>query len=366
MTRRLALVLSTGALLAASTLAQPAASAAQPASAAQASASATRTSSATQVHTWPRHVYAPYFETWTTDSIPQVAAQSGARYFSLGFIQTASAGSCALTWDGDGTLPIPGPHYQDQIAQLQRMGGDVAPTFGGYSADTTNTEIADSCTDVGKIAADYESLIATYHVTRLDMDIEADSLNNAAGIDRRNKAIAEVEAWARSRHWPLQVEYTLPVEPTGLEPNALAALQNAIADNAHISVVNIMTFDYYLASEPSPLDMAAEAISAARNVHGQLAALYPGLSQDRLWALEGMTLMPGIDDYPGKTEITYLRDAARVLGFARVHGLAVLSIWAIQRDNGGCPGTIGANGCSGIKQPAWAFSHLLEPFTSWF
>jgi hypothetical protein len=362
MTRRLALTLSAGVLLAASALAQTAASAAQT----QTAATSTRAATAAHVHTWPRHVYAPYFETWTTDSIPQVAAESGARYFSLGFIQTASAGSCTLTWDGDSTLPIPGPHYQDQIAQIHQMGGDVAPTFGGYSADTTNTEIADSCTDVGKIAADYESLITTYRITRLDMDIEADSLNNAAGIDRRNKAIAEVEAWARNRHWPLQVEYTLPVEPTGLEPNALAAIQNAIDNNARISVVNIMTFDYYLASEPSPLDMAAEAISAARNAHSQLAALYPDLSQARLWALEGMTLMPGIDDYPGKTEITYLRDAAQVLGFARAHGLAVLSIWAIQRDNGGCPGTIGANGCSGITQPPWAFSHLLEPFTGWF
>src|SRR5262249_47753452 len=145
MIRRPALALGAGVLLAASALTQQAASAAHTASAAQARA-------------WPRHVYAPYFETWTTDSIPQIAAQSGVRYFSLGFIQTASAGSCTLTWDGDSTLPIPGPHYQDQFAQLRLMGGDVAPTFGGYSADTTNTEIADSCTDVGRIAVAYEAL----------------------------------------------------------------------------------------------------------------------------------------------------------------------------------------------------------------
>jgi hypothetical protein len=303
-------------------------------------------------------VYAPYLETWTSDSIPQIAEQSGVRYFSLAFVQTASAGSCALTWDGDSTRPIPGSTYQAQIAELRLMGGDVAPTFGGYSADTTNTEIADSCTDVNTIAADYEELISSYHVTRLDMDVEANSLDNAAGIDRRNKAIAQVEAWAQARHHPLQVEYTLPVEPDGLQPNAIALLQNAISNNARINIVNIMTFDYYLASEPSPLDMAAEAISAAGNVHAQLAALYSAPPR------EGITLMPGIDDYPGKTEITQLADARRVERFARAHGLAVLSIWAIERDNGGCPGTIGANSCSGIAQPTWAFSHLLEPFTS--
>ena len=43
--------------------------------------------------------------------------------------------------------------------------------------------------------------------------------------------------------------------------------------------------------------------------------------------------------------------------------VGLLSIWAIERDNGGCPGTIDSDYCSGIKQPAWAFSHLLEPFT---
>jgi hypothetical protein len=53
----------------------------------------------------------------------------------------------------------------------------------------------------------------------------------------------------------------------------------------------------------------------------------------------------------------------RILGFARAHGLGLLSIWAIQRDNGGCPGTIDSDSCSGIRQPAWAFSHLLERYT---
>ena len=76
-----------------------------------------------------------------------------------------------------------------------------------------------------------------------------------------------------------------------------------------------------------------------------------------------MPILPGIDDYPGKTEITYLSDTRRILGFARAHGLGLLSIWAIQRDNGGCPGTIDSDSCSGIKQPAWAFSHMLERFT---
>ena len=347
MARRFALALTAVALLAASVLAQPAAQAGG------------------RAGYWPRQVYAPYFETWTADSIPAIAAKSGARYFSLAFLQTAEAGSCALTWNGTKTQPVPGPHYKAQIASLRQLGGDVMPTFGGFSADSTGTEIADSCTSVSKIAADYEAVITAYHVTRLDMDVEVNSLANLAGIDRRNKAIALVEAWARRCGRPLQVQYTLPVEPTGLEADALHVLKNAVADGARVDTVNIMTFDYYLASEPKPLNMGTEAITAARNVHSQLAALYRGYSQQRLWAMEGITILPGIDDYPGKTEITYLADTRRILGFARANGLGLLSIWAIERDNGGCPGTIDSNSCSGIKQPTWAFSHLLEPFTSW-
>ena len=35
--------------------------------------------------------------------------------------------------------------------------------------------------------------------------------------------------------------------------------------------------------------------------------------------------------------------------FARANGMSTLSMWAIQRDNGGCPGTTGSNDCSGHR-----------------
>ena len=364
---RAAWILTTAALLAASAAGAAQVTAQAATGAAGTHAGQTARSADTErgpgATSWPRQVYAPYYETWLTGSLPATAAQSGSPYLTLAFVQTPSPGSCSLTWNGDSTQPIPGPSFAAQIAGLQRMGGDVIPSFGGYSADLGGTEIADSCTDVSKIAAAYESVISTYHVTRLDMDVEANSLSNAAGISRRNQAVKLTEAWAARRHLPLQVQYTIPVEPTGLEANALAVLRSAAATGTRIDVVNIMTFDYYLPSEPTALDMGAEAISAAQNVHAQLASLYPGESQRRLWAMEGITLMPGIDDYPGKTEITSLADTQRVVGFATHHGLGLLSIWAIQRDNGGCPGTIGAGTCSGLTQSTWAFSHLLERFT---
>ncbi len=76
-----------------------------------------------------------------------------------------------------------------------------------------------------------------------------------------------------------------------------------------------------------------------------------------------MTMLPGIDDYPKKTEVTSLADAQTMLSFAQRQSMNFLSIWAIQRDNGGCPGSTDSNTCSGITQNTWDFSHLLEPFT---
>jgi glycosyl hydrolase family 18 (putative chitinase) len=310
---------------------------------------------------WPAQVFSPYFETWTSSgSIASLASQSGTHYFNLGFLQAASAGSCTLTWDGSQSADS--PSYQSEIGQLKQQGGNVALTFGGQSAGNNGTEIADSCTSVSAIAADYEAVINTYHVSRLDMDVELNALNDSAGIERRNKAIAATQAWAASHGYPLQIQFTLPVQPSGLQPNALGVLQNAVQEGVKVTLVNLMTFDYY--DLPGGVDMGSAATEAATSVNSQLAALYPNESRPERYAMEGITFLPGIDDNPSKTEVTELSNARQILSFARDHSLGLLSIWAIQRDNGGCPGSVDSNTCSGISQGSWAFSHLVESFGS--
>jgi hypothetical protein len=308
----------------------------------------------------PRHVFAPYFETYDTSSGPAaLARQSGARYLSLAFLQTAQAGSCTAYWDGNTSQPVSLAAFGADISAIQAAGGNVIPSFGGFTADTTDTEIADSCTSVAGIAKVFEDVITTYHVPRIDLDVEADSLTNAAGINRRNEAIAQVEAWAAARGRRIQFSYTLPTFPTGLSPDGVAVLQNAVADGARISVVNLLTFDYFLGPAQ---DMAADTETAASGLYGQLRSLFPAAPAARLWHMIGITEMPGIDDFgPGETFTE--ADAVTILQWARSHGIGTLSFWALQRDNGGCPGTKGAGGCSGLDQPQWYFSHTFEPFT---
>jgi len=314
-------------------------------------------------HSGPR--YAPYFETWTKDQLPAVAQASRARDLTLAFLQTPKKGSCTVTWNGNAKQPVqPGGRYTAQIKTLRAMGGEATPSFGGFSADQGGTEIADSCTSVPAIARAYESVVTTYGVTRLDMDVEANSLGNTAGIARRSAALRLLQDWAARTHHRVRITFTLGVEPWGLPANCLAILKSAVAHGVRFSV-NIMAFDYYIKASKTGIEMGTAAIQALDGTHRQLGRLYPGLSQPRLWALEGITLLPGIDDYPKKTEVTSLSDTRKVAQFARAHRLPLVSIWAIQRDNGGCPGTIDSNSCSGIKQSRWAFSHLIEGYAGW-
>ena len=307
----------------------------------------------------PYRVFAPYYEMYDTSTdLATLSQQSGARDLSLAFLETATSGSCTAYWDGDTSQPIAASSFGSDIAEIQEHGGNVIPSFGGYTADTTNTDIADSCTSVPAIAQVYESLITTYHVPRIDLDVEATSLTNTAGINRRNEAIAMTEAWAAAHHRRIQFSYTLPTFATGLPAAELGVLQNAVADGARISTVNLLTFDYYYGTQQ---DMVADTEGAADGLFSQLQTLYPTATARQLWHMIGVTEMPGIDDF-GPDETFSTADAVTILHWAQQQGLGLISFWALQRDNGGCPGTKGAGTCSGVTQPTWYFSHVFEHF----
>jgi len=326
---------------------------------------------------WPRplphRLYAPYYESYLAPDTPGITATakaSGAKYMTIAFLQSKGTKSCAVDWNSAASQPL--GYYNADIASLRKLGGDVIPSFGGYSADTFGshdhgTEIADSCTSVQQIAAVYEQVVQTLGVTRLDMDVESDAETYAAGINRRDEAIAIAQRWAARHGIRLQIQFTLPVEPDGVESAGVSVLRNAIADGVRVYSVNIMVFDYYLPHE-GVMNMSQTAITSAKAVHAELAMLYPHLSSRQIWQMEAMTMLPGISDF-GKDETTTVHDARVMLAFEQKMHMNLLSIWAIQRDNKGpksCLGQADSNTCSGIKQAPWAFDHVLEHFTQWF
>ena len=344
------------------------------------------------VHRVHAHVFAPYFETYAGDDAATLAAASGATNQIFAFLQTASntvgdsAASCTVYWNGNPGTPVEWSVLGPQIQRIRAMGGNVWPSFGGYTADTFGYELADSCTSVSAIAADYERVISTYDFTRLDMDVETDycgvagaagtcaipgALQNTAGINRRNQAIAMVERWARENHRPLDIEYTLPVTQSGPLAAEDAVLQSAVSSGARVAIVNAMTFDYY-SGEPN--NMVQDTASAAQGLFNELRTLYPARSPEQLWHMVGITEMIGIDDY-GPDETLTPQGAAQVVDWARQHGIGLLSYWALQRDSEtgqpaqDCPFTgtqatwAGASGdCSSLVQTPWEFSHIFEGF----
>jgi Glycosyl hydrolases family 18 len=318
----------------------------------------------------PNRLYAPYYESYLapdTPSLTATAQASGAKFMTIAFMQSKGTKSCAVDWNSAASQPL--SYYNADIASLRKLGGDVIPSFGGYSADTFGahdhgTEIADSCTSVPKIAAVYEQVVRRLGVTRLDMDVESNAETYKAGVNRRDEAIAIAQRWAARHGIRLQIQFTLPVEPNGVGSAGMSVLRNAIADGVHVYSVNIMVFDYYLPNE-GVMNMSKTAITAAHAVHAELAKLYPQLSSRQVWRMEAMTMLPGISDF-GKDETTTVHDARVMMAFEQKMGMNFLSIWAIQRDNQGPKGCVGqsdSNTCSGIKQAPWAFDHALEPFT---
>ncbi|WP_064741647.1 carbohydrate-binding protein [Hamadaea tsunoensis] len=308
----------------------------------------------------PAHVFAPYFQAYSGDNLNTLSQQSGANYLTMAFVQTERTGSCTVYWDGDTGTPIAASSFGSQIDALRGRGGDVVPSFGGYAADNGATEIADSCTNVDSIAAQYEKVITTYNVTRLDMDIEDNSLTNSAGITRRSQAIKKTQDWAAANGRPLQIVFTLPTTTSGLASSGLNIITNAIANGVKVDIVNLMTFDYY---DNATHNMANDTKTAATGLKNQLKNLYPAKTDAELWGMVGVTEMMGIDDF-GAAETFQTADAPIVEAWAAQQGIAELSYWALQRDNGGCPGTAGSDTCSGVSQTQWQFSHAFEPFTS--
>ncbi|MCS0602740.1 glycosyl hydrolase family 18 protein [Streptomyces sp. LP11] len=307
----------------------------------------------------PAHVFAPYFEAYNGDSPAALAQASGAKYLTMAFLQTEKKGSCTPYWNGETSTPVDASVFGSDFTTIRSRGGDVIPSLGGYAADNGGTEIADSCTSVDSIAAAYEKIITTYDVSRLDMDVEDNSLTNSAGVDRRNQAIKKVQDWAAANGRSVQFSYTLPTTTTGLADSGLAVLRSAKKAGAKVDVVNLMTFDYY---DGATHHMATDTQTAASGLRDQLAGLYPDLSDTQLWNMIGVTEMPGVDDY-GPAETFTTADAATVYDWAVAKGINTLSFWALQRDNGGCPGGAASDTCSGIAQDTWYFTHTFAPFT---
>ncbi|WP_322480791.1 chitinase, partial [Thermogemmatispora sp.] len=301
---------------------------------------------------FPVHYFAPYVDTglYPTFQLTQTAQQIGVKFYTLAFIINGG-GSCQAEWNG--TTPVNQGFLQSDISNLRALGGDVIVSFGGANG----IELAQACSSVSSLQAQYQAVVSNYQLKRIDFDIEGAAIADSASVDRRNKAIAALQA----ANPGLVVSYTLPVMPSGLTQDGLNLLQNAIANGVNVGMVNIMAMDY--GSSVPPNQMGQNAISAAQSTFNQLKSLYPSKSSAQLWAMIGVTPMIGLNDV--SPEVFTLQDAQQLLTFAQQNGLGELSMWSAGRDQP-CPnnGAYVSPTCSGIQQQPFDFSKLFNQFTS--
>jgi len=266
-------------------------------------------SAATTPKSFPAKFAAPYLEL-SSGTVGDMAADksaSGVSHYTLAFLIPKSG--CTPQWEAGGASV---GAFKSQISSLQSAGGDVIISFGGAEGG----ELALTCTSATSLQAAYANVVTTNNVHRLDFDIEGSPLDNTSSIQRRDTALAALQ----KANPAVQVDFTLPVDPTGLPSNALNLLKDAKAKGVKVSTVNIMTMDF-----GNGQNALNDAESAAKATAKQLATLY-GVSSASAWAMLGLTPIAGKND---DNENFTQANANTLLSFAKTNGVSVLSFWEV-------------------------------------
>jgi len=261
---------------------------------------------------FPAHYAAPYLQISTSDSGDMAAdlGATGLKYYTLAFLTPKSG--CTPEWeDGDEAMNA----FTSPVNTIKNDGGNVIISFGGAEGG----DLAQTCTTVSSLTAEYLSIVNTYGITRLDFDIEGGVLSDTASTARRDQALAALQAEDPA----VQVDFTLAVDPDGLPTGTgseYALLQDAKSKGVKVSIVNIMTMDF-----GDGQNALNDAESAATGTASQLAGLY-GISTSAAYAMIGLTPIAGQND---DNEDFTTSNASSLESFAAGKGIGELSFWEL-------------------------------------
>ncbi len=289
---------------------------------------------------------APYeYLGWGNPPPPtQVMAATGIHDFTMAFI--LSDGTCNPEWDG--SRPLSGGVDASTIASIRAAGGEVAVSFGGWSGN----KLGVSCTTPSALAAAYQKVINVYSLTAIDVDIEHTEIGSATVRQRVITALASVH-----RANPgLEISVTFGGDETGPDKHGKSLIAAAADIGFQPNAWTIMPFDFGV----PVTNMAAASIEAAKGLESDLVAAYhvtPAVAYQHV----GISSMNGKTDDSGET--VTLANFEAIEAFATAEHLARLSFWSVNRDRP-CTGTTTSvsSSCSGIAQPAFAFTSALAQF----
>src|SRR5690349_8254562 len=172
-----------------------------------------------------------YFGWGSPPSPTTVMSASGVRAFTLAFI--LSNGTCNPQWDGSRSLT---GSDQTKINAIRNAGGDVVPSFGGWSGN----KLGESCSSVSALAGAYQKVINAYKLKAIDIDIENTEFSTNAVQDRVLGALKTI----KQNNSGLKVFVTMPVEQSGLESQGQRLVKQAVKLGVPVDVWSVMPFDF--------------------------------------------------------------------------------------------------------------------------
>ncbi|MGW1256685.1 carbohydrate binding domain-containing protein [Streptomyces sp. NPDC002513] len=287
---------------------------------------------------------APYlYEGWGDPPNPStVMSATGIKWFTMAFV--LDSGGCTPAWDG--SRPLTGSADQTAINQIRSAGGDIVPSFGGWSG----SKLGANCSSASALAGALQKVIDAYSLKAIDMDIEnTDEFENEAVQARILTALKTVKA----NNPGLRTIVTFGTSTTGPTYYGNRLIEQAQSIGADIDVFTIMPFDFGGGS-----DMYGNTVNAAEGLKAKLKSTF-GWDDATAYAHIGISGMNGLSDQQENTTPaiwTQIRD------WSNSHHIARLAYWAVNRDRPCAGGGVVSN-CSGISQSNWQFTSITAGFT---
>ncbi|GLZ29337.1 hypothetical protein Lesp02_15270 [Lentzea sp. NBRC 105346] len=287
---------------------------------------------------------APYeYLGWGDPQSPTtVMSATGIKWFTLAFI--LSDGTCNPAWDG--ARPLTGGTDQSAINAIRAAGGDVIPSFGGWSG----RKLGEYCSSASALAGAYQKVINAYQLKAIDIDIEDTEFTNNTVQQRVIDALKIV----KTNNPGIKTYITMGTEQTG--PNSWGT--GLIGKGAASGLANdgwvIMPFDFGGGST----NMGPLTIQAAEGLKSRIKTAY-GYSDDTAYRHMGISSMNGKTDVAG--EVVRLQDFQAMLSYAQQHHLARFTFWSVNRDRPCTSGSAG-DSCSGISQQPYDFTKIIAQY----
>jgi hypothetical protein len=287
---------------------------------------------------------APYlYEGWGDPPNPTtVMSSTGVKWFTMAFM--LDSGGCNPAWDGSRALT--GGADQTAINQIRSAGGDIVPSFGGWSG----SKLGANCSSASALAGAMQKVIDAYSLKAIDMDIEnSDEFENEAVQAKILTALKTVKA----NNPGLKTIVTFGTSTTGPSYFGNRLIEQAKSIGAGIDVFTIMPFDFGGGS-----DMYGSTVNAAEGLKTKLKSTF-GWDDATAYAHIGLSGMNGLSD---QQETTTPAIWTQIRDWANSHHIARLAFWSVNRDRGCAGGGVVSN-CSGISQNNWQFTSITAGFT---